>query len=340
MKVLVTGAAGFLGSWITDKLVEAGHEVVALDNCVSGDWNNIKTSLVEPTTVRLTHCSVDEWSNYLGRGFEGCSAVYHCAALPYEGLSVYSPAMVVRNIVSGTVNVATAAIRAGVKRFINCSSMARYGKGSPPFQEYHATHPCDPYGMAKVQAEEQLDLLGTLHNMTVLHAVPHNIYGPRQRYDDPYRNVAAIMVNRMLRGLQPIIYGDGSQVRCFSYIDDVLPTMLQLLDCEADHGEVFNVGPDDGWVSIRELANIIANLLHWTTLEPIYLPPRRCEVARAYCSSAKIRDRFDYETKTTLAEGLRQLIEDVKRRGPKEFDYFLRLELPEYAPAAWKEKLI
>lgn len=343
MKILVTGAAGFLGSWVADSLHDLGHEVVGLDNLVGGSEENVsrtyrKADILCPKEV-IAACG-------------GCDTVYHCAALAYEGLSVFSPRMIVDNIVTGTVNVAVCAINAGVKRFVNCSSMARYGNAQPPFIEDHtAAIPEDPYGLAKLCAEDQLNLLGRVHGMQVVHAVPHNIYGPRQKYDDPFRNVAAIFANQMLRGVTPKIYGDGEQVRCFSYIGDVLPAMLRLLDCACDvpmpngvrvgHGEVFNVGPDRGWVTINRLFKVVADAVGFKE-RPEYVDSRPCEVKRAYCSSQKIRERFGVEpNRTSLEDGIAILVEDIRRRGPKRFTYHLPIEIDSpKVPRTWRERLM
>ena len=100
--------------------------------------------------------------------------------------------------------------------------MARYGDLKPPFREDMAPLPITPYGLAKHASELIVQNILSTHGGTYSIAIPHSIIGPRQRFDDPYRNVVAIMINRMLRGLQPVIYGDGRQVRCFSFVTDVI----------------------------------------------------------------------------------------------------------------------
>ena len=119
------------------------------------------------------------------------------------------------------MSIASAAIANGVKRFVYCSSMARYGtQDVTPFTEDMICKPQDPYGICKYSAENILRCLCEVHGMELVIAVPHNIIGPRQKYDDPYRNVASIMINLMLQRRQPIIYGDGLQQRCFSFVKD------------------------------------------------------------------------------------------------------------------------
>ena len=106
--------------------------------------------------------------------------------------------------------------------------MARYGNQKSPFLEEMKPEPVDPYGIAKVAGEETLKVLANLNNMEWNIAVPHNIIGPNQKYDDPFRNVLSIFINRNLQNKPSIIYGDGNQIRCFSYIDDVIYCLEKL----------------------------------------------------------------------------------------------------------------
>lgn len=335
MRVLVTGVAGFLGSWIASRLIENNHEVIGIDDLSSGYQDNI------PPGVQFLQIDITSYHDMqvANTNFGPLDVVYHCAATAYEGLSVFSPSLITTNIVTGTINTFILALKAVAKRFINCSSMARYGHNQVPYREIMIPNPVDPYGAAKVAAEQQLNILGRVHGMTVVHAVPHNIIGPRQKYDDPFRNVAAIMINLMLQGRSPVIYGDGEQVRCFSYIDDVLPVMLALLDAPVKHGEVFNVGPDEDPVNINSLFLKLVQLLEFQGA-PKKMPARPCEVKEAWCSSDLIRRRFGYRTKTELLTGLREMIKYISTRGPMEFTYHLPIEIDSpLVPRTWKEKL-
>jgi UDP-glucose 4-epimerase len=170
-------------------------------------------------------------------------------------------------------------------------------------------------------------------------AVPHNIIGPRQKYDDPFRNVAAIMINLMLQGRQPIIYGDGTQKRCFSYIDDVI-YCLDKLAFESDvAGDIFNIGPDEEFITINELAELIAEKLDFN-LDPIYVPERPQEVRLATCSADKARERLGYQTKVTLSEAIDHMIDYVRKRKPKRFMYHLDIEIMNDAcPRTWVDRL-
>jgi UDP-glucose 4-epimerase len=148
------------------------------------------------------------------------------------------------------------------------------------------------------------------------------------------------MVNRILQGKQPIIYGSGNQMRCFSFMDDVISPLM--LACETDvvDGMVVNIGPDEEFISINDLAIKIAHKLNFK-LEPIYMPGRPQEVLHANCSADLARQLLNYETKTNLDEGLQKLISWIESKGPKPFDYHLPIEfVTEKTPRTWTEKLI
>jgi UDP-glucose 4-epimerase len=335
MRILVTGSAGFLGSWLTETLLSLNHHVVGVDNFLGCYEDNV----VQHPNYSFHRADVTDLEK-MTELMQGCDVVIHCAATAVEGLSVFSPTLVTNNIVIGTTALATAAIRNKVKRFVNCSSMARYGDQKPPFTENMLPSPSDPYGVAKVAAEMQLDLLGKVHGFEVVHAVPHNIIGPRQRYNDPFRNVASIMTNLMLQGRQPIVYGDGNQVRCFSFVQDVLQVLVKLIDCDLqEHGEKFNVGPDEEFITINELASRLALLLNFN-LHIDYHDMRPCEVQLAHCSSDKIRQRFNYKTTMTLDDGLQSIIDYIRNRGVEKFQYHLPIELhTDKLPRTWRDRL-
>lgn len=335
MRIVVTGAAGFLGSHLTEAFVKLGHSVVGIDNMVGGYEDNV----VQHPNHSFHFGDITDLAR-MNELLSGCDVVYACAALAYEGLSVFSPTLVTNNIVTGTTTLATAAVNNGVKRFVNCSSMARYGANSVPFTEDMPPRPEDPYGVAKVAAEMQLDLLGRVHGFEVIHCIPHNIIGAKQRYSDPFRNVASIMVNLMLQGRQPIVYGDGQQKRCFSFVQDVISILVKLVDCDlVEHGERFNVGPDEEPVTINELAQRIARLLNFD-LRIEYHDTRPCEVRLATCSADKIRKRFDYKTQMSLDGGLQSIIDYIKVRGVRPFEYHLPIELhTKQLPRAWRDRL-
>jgi len=329
-KILVTGAAGFLGSHLCEKLA-LRHKVIGIDNLIGGDLANLPKKL---EFYKIDCCDFQK----LNKIMRDVDVVYHCAATAHEGLSVFSPVENTKNNYLATVSVITAAINNKTKRIIYCSSMARYGSQSTPFTEDMLPRPVDPYGISKVAGEEVLKILCNLNNIEWVIVVPHNIIGPKQKYDDPYRNVVSIMINRLLQNKKPIIYGDGEQKRCFSYIDDCIYCLLALIDSGDVVGEIINIGPDEEFVSINNVAKICSNITG-SNLKPDYYPERPKEVKHATCSSDKARKLLKYKTSTDLYTGIKKTFEYIKAKGPKKFNYHVELEIVnELTPKVWLEK--
>lgn len=332
-QIFVTGIAGFLGSHIAEEMVRDGHAVCGVDNLIGGYSDNV------PLGASFTKLDLMDLDG-LTRAMEGSDIVYHTACAAYEGLSVFSPSLITQNTLQISVHAMTAAIKAGVKRFIHCSSMARYGTQSvKKYTEDLACNPQDPYGIAKLASEKILANLAETHEIELVIAVPHNIIGPRQKYDDPYRNVAGIMINLMLQGRQPYIYGDGLQTRCFSDVRDDIACLKQMAFSKDAVGEVFNIGPDEEVVTINDICYLIANKLQFN-VDPNYVPDRPREVKHAVCSADKIRQHFGYRTKYSLSESIDSMIDYIKMRGARPFEYHLPVEIiSEKTPATWSKKL-
>ena len=333
MRVFVTGIAGFLGSHLAERLLELGHHVVGCDSLIGGELINV------PPEAEFYQYDCRDF-NAMTRVMRGCELVYHCAATAYEGLSVFSPAMVMDNIVTGSVSVFSAAIAGGARRIVFLSSMARYGTNDVPFLEHYKPRPQDPYGIAKVAAEQALANLAKVHGVEHAVAVPHNIIGARQKFDDPYRNVASIMANMMLQQRSPFIYGDGEQTRCFSHVEDCLSCLLALGLTERGLGDTINIGPDEEFVSINSLFRRLKDLTGFEG-QAIHLRDRPQEVRDAWCSSDKARAVLGYRTTRRLDDGLRDVVAHIRTVGPRKFRYHLDLEIRnERTPRTWTERLM
>lgn len=334
MNIFVTGVAGFLGSHIAERMLADGHHVAGIDSLIGGDMDNV------PSGVEFTKMDCHKLP-HAPAIMQGVDVVYHCAALAYEGLSVFSPYTVTESIIGASTAVFSAAIKAGVRRIVHCSSMARYGSVVTPFREEFECKPQDPYGIAKLATEQMLRNLCEVHGVEFVISVPHNIIGPRQKYDDPFRNVAAIMMNRMLQGKQPIIYGDGTQKRCFSFVSDCVSCLVKMGLENGALGEVINIGPDEQPISINKLSRHVAVATNFMImLEPIYMPGRPQEVKVALCSSEKARSLLGYETKTTLDQGLLIMADWMRHRGPRPFKYHLPIEIVSpKTPKTWTDRI-
>ena len=332
MNIFITGVAGFLGSNLADYYVEKGHKVIGCDNLVGGDKQNVNKQVE-------FHKGDCENLELMTKIMNGVDVVCHAAAFAHEGLSNISPTLICRSNVSGSISIFTAAIRNKVKRILFCSSMARYGNIKMPFKEDDIPNPVDPYGVFKLSTEKVLKILCETHKLEFNIAVPHNIIGPKQKYDDPFRNVASIMTNLMLQGRRPIIYGDGNQKRCFSDIKDCIYCLDKLLLDPNIKSQIVNIGPDEELVTINELFEKISNKIKFNQ-NPIYEIDRPNEVKVASCSSDKARKLLGYKTKVDLDTSLDNLINYIKSNGTKNFNYVHKLEIDnEVTPNTWKKRL-
>ena len=333
MKIFITGIAGFLGGHLANRMIELGHEVSGNDNLIGGE----KTNLNKKINFFETDCNDLEGMSKI---IKDNDIVYHCAATAHEGLSVFSPNVITKNIFQASISTITASIQNNVKRFIYCSSMARYGKQKTPFDEKMDPKPEDPYGIAKVAGENVLKVLANLNGMEWNIAVPHNIVGPNQKYDDPFRNVMSIFINRNLQHKPAIIYGDGNQKRCFSYIDDAIYCLEKLALDNNINKEIINIGPDEETIRIKELANLISHETGFNG-NPIYVDPRPREIKEATCNSDKARNLLGYKTKTSLKQAINLTTQFIKKRGVKEFEYRLPIEINnKFTPETWTKKKI
>jgi UDP-glucose 4-epimerase len=324
MKIFITGLNGFLAAHLGEALDALDHEVYGCD--IVGPFFDVAPA--DCCDFNLMKTLMDNFKP---------DVVVHCAALPHEGLSVFSPSVITNSIYGASVAVFSAAMASGVRRLVNCSSMSRYGAIPSPFSESDQPKPVDPYGIAKLAAEKTLECLAKVHGIEYVTAIPHNIYGPRQCRSDPYRNVIAIMMNRIMQGKPPIIYGGGGQTRCFSYIDDVIPCFVQMATSDDKDilGRVINIGPDTGDVNIRQLCHMISIEMGYKG-EPIYYAGRPAEVGHANCSGELSRGLFGYKPKISLKQGIHLMAEWMREAGPKDFDYRLPIEiLTDKTPKTW-----
>ena len=333
MHIFITGVAGFLGSNLAEYYIKKGINVSGCDNLIGGDLRNVpsKVKFYKGDCVNL-----DFMTKAMKKKVD---VVLHAAAYAHEGLSNVSPTLICNNNVTGSTSVFTAAIRNKVKRIVFCSSMARYGDIQIPFREDDILNPIDPYGVSKVAAEEILKILSKTHNIEYNIAVPHNIIGPRQKYDDPFRNVVSIMVNLILQNRKPIIYGDGNQKRCFSDIDDCIYCLDKLITDKNIISQTINIGPDEELITINELFEKISNKTKFNKGAKYY-PDRPNEVRYASCSSDKARKILNYKTTVNLDQSIEKVIKFIKEKGTKKFKYNYILEIDnDKTPITWKSKL-
>jgi UDP-glucose 4-epimerase len=327
--IFITGVAGFLGSHLADCLISMGYRVKGNDNLIGGYIDNV------PEQCEFFQIDCNDLHS-LTDAMADVDIVIHCAATAYEGLSVFSPGFIVNNVMQSSTNVISAAVQNRVKRIVYCSSMARYGNQLGPFVETMTPAPVDPYGIAKVGGEQILKSICEVNNVEWNIAVPHNIIGSRQKYDDPYRNVVSIMINRCLQNKAPVIYGNGTQQRCFSHIDDCIYCLIKLTIDPLINKQTVNIGPDEETISINELADLVIELTGYNG-KPIYVESRPLEVPIATCSSNLAKQLLGYNTKTSLRDAIIETLEYIKKLGPRPFEYKFPLEIKNsLTPVTWK----
>ena len=332
MNIFITGIAGFLGSNLADYYIKKGFNVSGCDNLVGGDLENVdpKVNFVKAECEDI-HKMKEMTKNI--------DVVIHAAAYAHEGLSVVSPNIICSNIINASTSVFSAAIQNKVKRIVFCSSMARYGNIKQPFNEDDAPNPVDPYGISKLAAEKILINLCNTYGIEYNIAVPHNIIGIKQKYDDPFRNVASIMINLMLQNRQPIIYGDGEQKRSFSDVDDCIYCIDKLATDPNITSQLVNIGPGpENELSVNELFKKLSNKLKFNQ-EPVFYKDRPNEVKLANCSASKAEKLLKYKKTISLDSSLDKMVDYIKRLGPREFKYNYDLEIiNEQTPKTWLER--
>jgi UDP-glucose 4-epimerase len=195
--------------------------------------------------------------------------------------------------------------------------------------------PDDSYGIAKLAVEHELKASRAMFGLEYIIFRPHNVYGPRQNIADPYRNVIGIFMNQALQGRSMTIFGDGSQTRAFSYIDDVAPVIAGCIDVPGAWNQVFNIGADAPY-SLRVLSREVAQAMG--TEATVQYLPARLEAVHAHSSHEKIRRIFGDRPETRLQDGLREMAAWVRGQGPRETSRFGAIEIAKNLPAVWRNE--
>src|ERR1700741_555088 len=324
---LVTGGAGFIGSHVTDHLVRLGHKVVVLDDLSGGFINNVPTGALFVEGSILDHSLIDQL--FAQNSFD---YVYHLAAYAAEGLSHFIKRFNYHNNLIGSVNLINAAVNHGIKRFVFASSIAVYGAGQSPMKEELAPAPEDPYGIAKLAVEQDLKSSYEMFGLEYAIFRPHNVYGERQNIGDRYRNVVGIFMNQLLRGEPMSIFGDGTQIRAFTHINDVAPVIAASVDCPDARNQIFNVGADEPY-TVNRLAQIVAAALG-KECRTVHLDERK-EVKIAFSDHGKVEKFFGRKEKTPLESGVRSMADWVRRYGSRESNTFEDIEISRNLPPIW-----
>jgi len=328
MKALVTGGAGFIGSHVARHCLNQGMQVVVLDDLSGGFADQV------PDGVEFVRGSVAD-AALVSKLFNhyDFDYIYHLAAYAAEGLSHFIRRFNYTNNLIGSVNLINEAVRHEVKCFVFTSSIAVYGANQVPMREDMVPQPEDPYGIAKYAVE--LDLRAAHEMFGLNHVIfrPHNVYGENQNIGDRYRNVIGIFMNQIMQGKPMTIFGDGTQTRAFSYIDDVAPAIARSVETPAAYNQVYNIGADTPY-TVRHLAETVA---HAFGVEPcIEYVPARNEVRHAHADHAKARRVFGETEPVALEQGIARMAAWARRAGARQSSVFENIEVERNLPASWQ----
>lgn len=320
IRVLVTGAAGFMGSWICKYLIKEGYsDIYGIDDLSGGEILNID-ELIKNNKMKF--CNIDLSDSIKTENTIADirpEIVFHLAASAREGASFFDPVKMVKTNYMAYMNTLESCIKTGsLNKVILFSSMAVYGSQSPPFDEILERRPEDVYAINKAAMERSTELLSDVHSFEYVIIRPHNVMGEYQSMRDKYRNVVTIMANRVLRGEPIYIYGDGKQQRAFSYIKDSLPCYINAMTKDKVNGEIINIGGKIP-ITINRLAEIICNEMECWDYPIEYLPERFGEVKEAWCTVDKSEKLLGYKENIGYEKGIKNTVKWTINQGPKEW---------------------
>jgi nucleoside-diphosphate-sugar epimerase len=315
-KILVSGGAGFIGSHIVNRLIADGAEVTVYDNLSTGKLDNL--SDVESKDrlhfIKGDICNFDS----VKAALKGVDAVFHEAAFVSVNLSVENPLLANEINVNGTLNMLKAAVDMGVKRFVFASSAAVYGDDLPPEKrEDMMLEPSNPYGITKLAGESYVKAFYKVYGLETVALRYFNVYGPKQCFDlgCAYGGAITIFLNRILRDLPPVIYGDGEQTRDFVSVHDIVDANMLALNSKNGVGQAFNIGSGDR-VTVNQVAQAIKQSLGKTYLENVYQPARVGEVKHGYADITKAQTFLAFAPKYNFDDGITKLIQWYNQNNP------------------------
>jgi UDP-glucose 4-epimerase len=309
-KVLVTGGAGFIGSHLVEGLLQAGNQVVVLDDLSTGQEANLaavrsKISLIKGSITDLPTVT---------KAVLGTEVVFHLAALPSVQRSVEAPLLSHEACATGTLNVLEAARKAGARRVVYAASSSAYGDTPGDLRhETDALAPLSPYAAAKLAGEHYCKAFTASYGFETVRMRFFNIFGPRQDPKNPYTGVIALFIAAMTKAQRPTIFGDGLQSRDFTYVLNAAQALMKAADARAAIGKVYNIGVGGNFTLLDLIKGL--NQLLGTKLEPIFQEARAGDVRFSKADITAARADLGYDPQVSFIDGLKSTLDWYLKTG-------------------------
>ena len=307
MKVLVTGADGFIGSHLTESLLAEGYDVRALAQYNSFNYWGWLEDIGSNSNLEIV-CGDVRDTAYCREICKGIDVIFHLAALIAIPYSYIAPQSFIETNIKGTLNICQAAKDWKVKRILVTSTSEVYGTAQyVPIDEKHPLQPQSPYSASKIGADAIAMSFYNAYQLPVTIVRPFNTYGPRQSA----RAVIPTIITQIANGNKEIKIGDTTPTRDFNYVKDICNGFILLAKCDKAIGETVNIGSNDE-ISIKELFALIKDIMHSDAnliVDEQRLRPEHSEVFRLRCDNTKIKELTGYEPQYALREGLEKTVE-------------------------------
>ncbi|NLL11681.1 MAG: SDR family oxidoreductase [Methanomicrobiales archaeon] len=307
MKYIITGGAGFIGSHIAEEL-SRNHEIIIIDNLFSGKESNIASFPVQFKQGTITDLP------FLMEVFKGADGVFHQAAITSVPRSVKSPLPTHEVNCTGTLNVLLAARDSGVRKVVCASSSSIYGDTPVlPKDETMIPSPLSPYGISKLTGEHYARVFSELYGLQTVSLRYFNVFGPRQDPQSEYAAVIPKFITKILGHESPVIYGDGSQTRDFTFVKDVVLANIQAMESSVEG--IFNIAYQDR-IDLNALAAMIMDIVG-IHVPVLYEPPRPGDIHDSLADVRKAKESFGYEPKYTVRTGIEQTVDWFRGQNKK-----------------------
>ncbi len=311
-KVVITGIAGFIGCSLARECVARGYEVFGVDNLSTGKRDNIADLL---HTIDFREGELGD-RELLRSVCSGADVIFHQAALPSVAKSVLDPLKSHIANIDGTLNLLLVARELGVRRIVYAASSSAYGDSETlPKQESMPTAPISPYAVQKLTGEHYMQSFTRVYGLETVCLRYFNVFGQRQGADSPYSGVLAKFITTMLAGERPVIYGDGTQSRDFTYIENVVQANMLAgwAVPERVSGKVYNIACGERH-SLSEVYELLAGALQFDG-PPEYAPARTGDIQHSLADISRARADLGYQPHVSFAEGFDRTIDWYRRSG-------------------------